>query len=513
MKKIFASISILLLNFVFLSAAKFQIKNYNFDITGAGFKFLGQTNEYALLKNYPIDTKTTFETKDDFEKYLTNYKKTLMSSRAFDQVEIETVYNTEDENSFYDEESFIEVTLNFKIVDSHHLLFMPYPKYSSNDGFTFKLKSKDSNFLGSLNTMSSELNFNFSDKGLSPGLSFAFDYPFKMGIFDVQWVNDYSASYTIGKSMPEWTLKSGFDFILPYDNHSFKLSLYQYFNRNEDFLLLNDDMYFREEAAFSVPLNIFTFENYTNLTYTPTIAFNYYWDYNGINIENDSIQSKSLSFSQNLANSKIIWENCFRTGYSFSLTNSYTYYFDRQDFSPSVSFDAKLYYNFITSEKRHILEQFGINFHLYTFIYATAPGNKFYYGEQIGSYMRGIIDNSFFGNTKPAYTASSAIIFSLDLPHHMFTTNFKKDLLNFNLQISPFIDAALTLNRTSGTIFNAKEGYYCAGAEMLVFPLKWSSYTIRASLGFDVLKVLKEDSIISGLKKYHEIYIGIGVQY
>ncbi|MCR5188161.1 MAG: hypothetical protein K6C97_04435 [Treponema sp.] len=519
MKKFLISLSFIFITLLTVNAETYQITDTNFDITGVGFKFLGKTNEYSILKNYPIDKKRIFKNREEFLNYIENYKKSLLSSRAFDTVDLNIEYDQpipDQINSLIDNnnsDNLINATLNFKILDSHHLLVMPYPKYSSNDGFNLKLKCKDTNFLGSLNTMSCDISMNFSNKGISPELNFTYDHPFKMGIFDVQWVNDYEISYIIGNTMPEWNLKTGFDISLPLDNYSLKLSLYQFFNREEDYKTYNDDIFFREEAAFSVPVKLFTLSNFSIVTYTPTLQFDYYWDFDGINLENDSIQSKILTFNHKLENSKITWEDCFRTGYSFALSNSYAYYFDRKDFSPSVSFDAKLYYSYKTSEKRKFLERFGINAHLYAFTYLYAPGNNYDYGEQIGSYLRGILDSSFFGNTKPEYTASQAVIFSLDLPHHMFTTNFKHDILNFNLQISPFVDVALTHNRQTGNMFNVKEGYYCVGAEFLVYPLKWSSYTIRASVGFDVRSVLNAENIIKGLLKYNEIFVGIGLQY
>jgi len=190
------------------------------------------------------------------------------------------------------------------------------------------------------------------------------------------------------------------------------------------------------------------------------------------------------------------------------------HFFDRNDFSPSIGFDAKFYYSHKLFNDISFLDRIGINTHLYAFTYIYSPGNNYFYGEQIGIYLRGILDNSFFGNLKPLYTTSQAIIFSLDIPYHLFTTNFKKfDIINFNLQMSPFVDIALTHNRVTGTMFNAKEGYYCAGLEFLVYPLKWSSYTIRASIGFDIRNVLNSESFIDGLLKYNEIFIGIGHQY
>lgn len=517
MKRLLLLLTIIFCGFFTLSAENYQITSYNFDITGVGFKIFGTTSEYAILKNYPINTKDVFKSEEDLLAYINDYKTKLVSSRVFESVDLEIIYNSDNDISNTESEDtssdIINVLLNFKILDSHHLLIMPYPKYSSNDGFTLKLKCKDTNFLGSLNTMSTDISMNFSNEGFSPSLSFDYDYPFKLGIFDVQWVNDYGISYVIGDEHPEWNLKTGFDIILPFDFYSLKLSLYQYFNRDDDYTIYNDDIYFTEEVAFSVPINLYTFKNYSTLTYTPKIQFDYYWDFNGINIENDSIQSKIISFNHKIENSKIVWEDCFRTGYSLSLSNSYAYYFDRMDFSPSIVFDAKLYYSYKTSENRKILEKFGINTNLIALAYFDTPINNYYYGEEIGSYLRGILDNSFFGNIKPKYTTSFAFIFSLDLPHHIFTTNFKKDILNFNLQISPFFDAALTHNRTSGNTFKFDEGYYCAGAEVLVYPLKWSSYTIRGSVGFDLRNVLKSDNILKGLLKYNEIFIGIGLQY
>lgn len=517
MKKALIFFLLLCCSIFTLNAERFQITNTTFNITGVGLKFFGKTDEYSILKNFPIDTKTVFENKDSFLKYVNNYEKILISSRFFDSVDIQIQYDQEvsDDILFKDEsDKLIQASLNFTIVDSHHLLVLPYPKYSSNDGFTFKLKAKDTNFLGSLNTMNCEIGTTFSNDGISPNLSFTYDHPFKVGIFDIQWVNDYSGSYIIGNTMPEWNLKTGFDIALPFDNFALKLSLYQFFNRNKNFLIYNDDIYFRESAAFSVPTSLYTFANYSKLIYTPTVQFDYYWDFNGINIDNDSIQSKIISFTNKLDNTKITWEECFRTGYSFSLSNSYIYYFDRKDFSPSVSFDAKLYYSNKIFKNISFLDRIGVNAHLYAFTYIYSPGNTYYYGEQIGSYIRGILDNSFFGNVKPFYTASQAIIFSLDIPYHLFTTSFKKfDIINCNVQLSPFVDVALTHNRLTGTMFNAKEGYYCAGVEILVYPLKWSSYTIRASIGFDVRNVLNSTSFFDGLKTYNEIFIGIGHQY
>lgn len=491
---------------------KYQIKSADFDIEGAGFAFLGKTKPYTILTNFPLDTKTVFESVSELENWTLNYKKTLENSRNFDFVEI----SYEQENETLLQEDINQVVLKIKIKDSHHLLFVPYPKFSSNTGLSLKIKGKDSNFLGTLQNLSSEIVFEFTDEGFSPGFSLDYDFPFKLGIFDAKWVNDYSISYTTGKSMPEWKFKTGLTLNLPLHKNSLSLELYQYSYKNFDYEKFNDDLYFTEEAALSTPVSIFTFENYTNLYFTPKISFYYNWDFDGISIDNNSLSSPSITFSNTLSNGKINWNDCLRTGYSASLTNSFTYNIQRNDFSPYLGIELKLFYDWQLTDKINFFERLGITTDMYLFSYFFIPGNSYFYGEQIGSRLRGILDKSFFGNAEPEYTASTAFVFNLDFPFHLFTTNFKGrffEKLNFNMQMSPFFDAALVLDREKNTLFSVKDGYYCAGLEILVYPLKWSSYTLRASIGFDIKKVLNSDSLFEGLKKHNEIFIGIGLQY
>ena len=111
---------------------------------------------------------------------------------------------------------------------------------------------------------------------------------------------------------------------------------------------------------------------------------------------------------------------------------------------------------------------------------------------------------------------------NLDLPIHIFTTDFEKiglkflRKLNFELQISPFIDFALYTNRATGSSFELKDGYYTAGIEFLVFPLRWKSLQIRASAGFDIGSLLFKDLINTSWRpavSVYEISFGIGLHY
>lgn len=498
----FFSILIILLNCSVF--AEYIIKDAEFNIKGIGF--LGTTKEYSILTNYPLDKKTLFSSAEELEEYIADYKSKLESSRAFESVEI--TYDTSLQGSL--EPS--EVILSIKIVDSRHLLAMPYGKYSSNSGLTFKLKAKDSNFLGSLNTLSTDINLNFSDGEVEPSFTFSYDQPFQLGLFDAEWINDYSISYTIGEESPEWDLKTGLSLSLPFEKFSLVFDFYQYFYKDLDYKEFDDDLYFSNEAGISVPIKLYRLKNFTNITYRPRIGFTFNWDFDGINPDNDSLSSPSISISHSLSNKSVVWKEWFRSGYDISISNSYTYNLQRKDFVPYLDFELELFYNYKAREQDY-WERFGINMDLFAFHYFDMPDNTYFYGKRIGGRLRGILDNNFFGNIQPAYTTSSGIVLNLDLPHHIMTTDFEKKLFNFNLQASPFFDMALVYNREKDTLFSFKDGYYCAGLEILVNPLKWSSYTIRASLGVNLNEAVHEYNFLEGISKHKELYIGLGLHY
>lgn len=492
-------------------AKSYRIKDYHFEIEGAGFKFLGATKDYSILKNYPIPKNKTFSDSDELSKFIENYKTKLESSRAFEQIYISYI---EDPSSESDSE-ITDIYLNFVLKDSNHLIVMPYPNYSSTNGLTLALKAKDTNFLGSMNPLNADIKLRFRDGAITPIFSFSFDYPFKAGIFDIVFLNEYGISYTVSDLLSglEWNTKTGINVSLPYKKFNFNVGFIQLTNGNLNMKVYDDYSYFTENAYISVPITITEFPNYSALIYAPSITYNWNWDFNGINIENDALAGPELIFSHTLSNASITWKDNFRKGYSLSLTNSFTYNFQRNDFIPFVSFEGKFYWNYKANDQEY-WNRFGICSDFYAFTYLDLPQNHYKYGYAIGARLRGIKDTEpFLGNVKPISTASSAIMFSIDLPHNIFTTNFSKQILNFNMQFAPFFDMALVYNRDTKRYFHPYDGYYCTGLEVLVYPLKWSSITVRASLGFDLKQAVQCNNFLEGISKYKELFIGIGLQY
>ena len=496
-------LTLLLLLPLFLFAESYKIVDAEYNVTGAGFKFLGKTREYPLRHQFSLDTKSVFNSREALENYIKNYKQSLVSSRYFDEISVNYEANPSDTADLYN------VILLVDIQDSHHLIVMPYPKYSSNSGLSLKLKAKDTNFLGSLNSMNTELNLRLDKNEFKSGFSFSFDYPFSIGPLDAVFVNDYSINYVLGDdSGIEWETETGLELSHSFGRIGLSFGIFQYTFKDISYKKYDDEYYFREKFNVGMPIKIATLPNFTSITYGPSFSINWNWDFNGINKENTSLLGPEISLSHSLSNGKITWNDNFRKGYKLSLGNSFVYNFSKKDLVPSITFEGQLFWNYKANDQE-IWNRFGLCSNLIVFHYFDLPDNKNKYGKAIGDYLRGILDDNYFGNEKPYGTASTGIVLNLDLPHHVFTAYFPKEILSFELQFSPFFDMALVYDRKTERLFAFEDGYYCAGIELLVYPLKWSSVTVRASLGVD----LRSNLFVEGLMKNKEIFIGLGLQY
>ena len=492
MKKLLSSILILLTTTLLFAQAT-KIKEAHYDIIGAGGLNIGKTNVSKLELKYPIDKNTIFTTIEQFEKYITNYKDTLMSSRLFQSIDMNYSYELNPVNNIY------EVTVFFEIEDSNHLVVLPYPKYSSNSGFTLKLKGKDTNFLGTLNPLATDFNFKWTEKGeFNFGLNFSYDYPFKAGPFNAVWNNSFGIDYTLGQKSPTFGTELGILFTKPYKYASVNFGFSQGINYTSDFKLA-----FVEKFLVSTPIKIFDFPNFTTLNYTPYCTFLFDWHFEqGRKSPIFPKEKLRLNFGHSVGNSNITYNDNFRKGYSFIMSNDFTYFFQTGSLNPSFSIEAT-YFNNWPLLKGGFLSRFGIATRIFASTAIDIPNRSEKNAVALGAKIRGVLDN--------AYTTPCGIAINFDMPFDLFTTNFPWDIINFNMQVSPFIDIAL--GYFEGNVFNIKKGKYCAGMEILVNPLQFSSYTVRASVGFDVVEVLHSPNKFKGLLEHNEIYIGLDYHY
>ncbi len=521
MKKLFSLLFLLISSFCF--AQTFHISEVKYNIESSGNFSISKTKEYALEQNVSIDKKTIFASQEEFETYINNYIRELTNIRAFEIIDVtwEKIDSLSTDNAF-------EVLFLVHVKDSLHLLALPHViSYNSNEGWKPKLKAKDSNFFGSLNMMSADfygiVPVVSDNKSFEVGAELDFNIPFKAGIFDAEWTNDYVFYYNFSKPTPEWEAQTGVKLSLPFDTYKLQLEFNQYAFRNYEYEIFGDTTYFKEEAIASIPLTVANIENWGKIIYTPYSQIYFNWDKDSINILNNDLSSPTASIGHNLFTSRIDWIGNYRKGSSFELDNAFQYYFQRHDFVPFISFESKLYNYFVLFDSDYF-NKIGITSQLYAFTYLNTKGKKYYYSEKIGQRLRGIRDDQRYSDStsipsEKILNTSSAIVLNLDFPYHIFTTHFTNHIMNYfncDCQIAPFFDFALINNRSTNKTFNLKDGFYSGGVEVLVYPKKWSSFTVRASLGIDIGQLLFKNSLNYDWRRdisLYELSVGIGLHY
>lgn len=511
MKKLFSVLAACLLAALPLSqslwAEAWTIRSVDFDPQGG-------TKVSALKRKIKVDTEKVFESKEDLDAYVVSIKQKLINERLFETVQIDLV---EDQQSGEQAEGARSATLKVATVDSRHFLLLPYPKYDSNEGFEFKVKLKDDNFLGLMNPLSSDVFVQWEQKenqsdDFVAGGSLKYQLPFAMGPIQASWNNDLFFKYAFIRKEPEWNLKTGFTFIMPFKNLDLRLDLTQGFVRDADYKVFDDELYWTENAKFSVPIVLERFEKIGNLVYTPAAQIDCKWDLDGINPIDEDLLSPRLIFSHGLSLGQVNWIGNFRKGFYASVEQSAAYNFKVNEFQPGVKVTANIF-----AAWKHL----GLNSRFLLF----AEKNTY---TRYGYLLRGVADDQYLSgvpHTPNGYSAkgAAAMVLNLDLPIKVFSTDWEAwgakwlKSFNFEMQIVPFIDIALAANRMTGRVFDPRDGFYCAGIEVLLFPQKWKSVQIRASAGFDIGRLLLKDFIDTSWRdeksSKKELTIGIGLFY
>ena len=518
---------------LFLSAQSLEnetdLKNVKYKINNVYYMPGGKTKPYALERSVTINKNIDFNTKEEFELYCANLEQLFINTRLLENVSITKEYLEE-------KDGLILVNISVICSDSKHLLALPKISYNSNDGAEIKVKLKDMNFLGFMEDFNFDFNALFKQEvetdpmELALGINFQYDFPFKMfNYFDNTWSNDFSFSWTIGDSLPEFNYTTGLTIALPLGENDLKFTVQQSAIRDEDYEIYGDDFYAKEYASLSYPIIIGKINNVTNVTYTPSFGFTYNWDTDGIDINNSDLSSPTISLSQSIATSRVDWISNFRTGYDLSISQSFGWNFQTQKFIPNLEIDTIFHKGF---------KYIGFSTR---FIGIARLNDR----EKIGSYLRGIRDNQYLpGTTTYALKVPAALVFNFDMPVHIITTHWLdwgykmfgsyEDMskaskiifylphkifqyCDFELQLNPFIDAALIQHPVKDTTLKFEDGYYAGGLEVLIYPSKWKSFVVRTSVGFDLGRWIFPNKLDltyrdTELPKY-EIFFGLGLQY
>jgi hypothetical protein len=499
-----------------LASPAFGAETYR--IAGVRYELEGRTKEYALELAVSIDQEQIFEGLPELEGYMGLIRQQLQNQRVLE--ESSAVYTVGENGDVGADEGDddgdpIPVFVVISARDTRNFIILPYPKYDSNDDDTpveIKLKLKDYNFLGLMQTLNFDLNWQTNFKANHKiGFNLDYDLPFAAGPFDAQWLNTWELTETIdgdrglGDAL-EFGFTTGIKLVLPFNWVDVEFTAKQSVTRDigdsvQDYVAAGDDIYFTEYLELAAPFTLVRFRDLSRLFFTPSVHFTYNWDGDGnfvsdSGIDSPDLQSKTLGFGATINSSSINWVGNFREGGSFSVGPEVDYNFafppgDR--FIPSLNADVT-YYN--------AWKYAAIASRLQAFTYLSvdfggpkaAAADSLTTTKKIGADLRGIKDD------QAGIKTTAAVIVNADVPIHVVTTDwrgwfaglFKTEMpgwlhtFDFEWQLAPFVDAALISSAATRRTFNVTDGWYGGGLEFLVYPARWRSLVVRLSLGADL---------------------------
>lgn len=470
-------------------------------IAGVNYSIQGQTREYALAQQVEIDRTTVFSGKQSIDDYIEYIATQLKNQRVFESAFVNATYGDADADGI------IPVTLAIDTVDTWNLIVVPYPKYDSNSGFMLKLKLKDFNFLGSMQTLTFDFIYQNDENSVTHfGSNLDFKIPFMALNHDMVW----SASSTIDfplNSVPTLAVSTGLECLFPlFATNKLHLGFTQGYSVNkrdsDDNLYVGDEHFATETLYANLPVLLAMFDEFGKLYWTPSasVSGNVAWD----GIQNDDLKGPDVTLSNALSIGQVDWVGNFRKGVNISLSNSWTWDFSSNALAPKLT---------ITAQGYTPLAGFaGLNAQLTGFAYLDGSTTN-----TVGATLRGIRDTRI--------ETDSAITLNVDLPVKVLYVDFERidalkwaRILGFEMHLSPFFDMALTHDLKTGRYYSPSDGWYAGGLEMIVYPLKMRSLYARASLGFDIPELINSNfnvgakAVRDGASIY-DVFIGIGLLY
>ena len=285
---------------------------------------------------------------------------------------------------------------------------------------------------------------------------------------------------------------------------------------NPDYQIYGDTLYLTESAYLNFPVILAQIEKSGNITWVPSASVTWNWDPTDITARWDGITYADLKgpdiiVGHSLATGRVDWLGNYRQGYSASMSQSLSYDVSNSTYTTSVSVSGEYYRAFKYAgfaSRLYVFKNFGSN-------------------SEEGSRIRGIRD---------AYISTdSALLLNIDVPIKVLQTDWVgwgaprwMSWLDFEMQLSPFIDIALGNNNAAHRNYNPKDGWYAAGFEIIGFPNKMRSIQGRISFGIDavrfaekagkrvvLIKKITDKLFTTDWRKeeWYELSIGIGLHY
>ena len=498
-----------------------EISTEIYVIRDIDFNIVGRTRAFALMHNGRFTQGVRIEGSENLERYIRDRIQDLNNQRVLDNSHTRIEYTL----GAREADGTIPVNLVVYTRDSNNFVILPYPEYSTNDGFSITLKARDYNFLGTMTPLRFDLGYqlNQNDDHIFR-FSFDIDMPFQAAglnwnlIFDNNFTYepDYPLNYDtrvgLSVNIPWWisTLTFGINQFL-YINDDVSSDSRNYYGVNQNYY----DPYFSTElfGAIRIPLGL-EVGPYGQLSYTFRTSYRLYYP----TISSDLPLRPTNSYSNTIGFGSTNWVGNFRRGLSASANVSNTIYINNNEAPFRTTLDFGINYH------EHFANYFGISTRLrYRAFWRYSDRFDSYLYENTGSALRGIIDNEL--------RATQILFLNFDFSSYVLrfwpSEWFNAPGLSFfnvEVHLTPFTDLALVKGsiRDSGASdpayrqwrdidFSFNDIVATAGLEVIIFSGFFRSLSLRGSLGFNLDKLKRDGLVLMGgfFPRWHEIYIGL----
>jgi hypothetical protein len=474
----------------------YYIRSINFDIDG-------RTRVFSLLDVLDMREGQRIDSRADLETLVRRKTQILHNQRVLEDSACRIDYaegEAEDGGP-------VPVDFLVHVKDAWNLFALPEPKYDSNTGLSITLKARDWNFLGTMSPLEIDLGYEHDGRQHAAFADLDADLPFRF--LGYTWIFNFDNIFTYHEIDPNYYKNvTGLTVDIPWRHTTFTVGFDQSFflneeNGDEEKLKTGEDFFadhwYMSSALYAkweIPLGI-EVGDFGALTYFPrlTESFNYR---PGGEI-GDYRRGPSTKFEHSFGFGQINWIGNFRSGLDVSISNVNSF----------NNFTANWDSNLGLAVEGHIAltDFFGVSSRLKYRKYFSSDDYN------VGENLRGIRDKDFI--------ADNLLSFNLELPLRVlsFTPSrwFNSRLFrpfDVEVQLSPFVDIAFINGASNPQARHRSDETYAfgdplaaAGVEVMVFSLPWRNLNLRASLGWDLRKWIREGKLPNG--NFQELYIGL----
>ncbi|HOV39755.1 MAG TPA: hypothetical protein PLG79_13600 [Spirochaetales bacterium] len=455
-------------------------------IESVQYEIEGRTRERFLAKKVDIEIGRVFPTQEALEEYLQSKKQLLINQRVLAEAEVS--YSTSPRT-----DGGTGVHVLVKTQDTWNFIVLPYFKYDSNSGLLLSLRTRDFNFLGSMETLKLDFDYTITSSRKNEfGQSAEFIVPFRMLGQDFTLGLDEEVTYNANDNRLEFDSTVSLGIELLFLGREWTLETSQgYFYDNKDFY--GDTHYYETKVSFGTAFETpITLRKWAPFLYAPEVYIKA--NYRPDKELTPERRGYGPGFYHELKAERIDWIGDFRNGGSVSLGNDLYYNIQKEDWDNKLTWDAVGHKAFSwMGFSTRLSGFFQFNKEL-----GIDPD------DDVGESIRGILDDRLVGDM--------AIFLNTDILIKMWTWFLDR---YFEVQGGPFFDYALTKRRGHNLSFD--DSWYGGGIQVIIFPRFARSLYIRGSLGWDLEAVLDDHKLTGNVPrdeyKRYEIFFGLGHHY